>query len=220
VFLVGTKPDSCLRLQIYFVFLGYHLILGKNQREAGMRFKMMWWACLVHFVSMAQYEESGMKGVTWYSLGGGINSADYQSWNFSASMAQRGESAMVLGKFSTSHEMKSSPQDSIFSPQNSISELALLVGEAWQSKGGRVYVDCSVGMGVEYRVYGDFADGNNLETVRKTQVTMGIPGQVELGWMFHPNWGLSTQVYGNWNFRMPYAGVNLALVHRPKNIKS
>jgi hypothetical protein len=45
---------------------------------------------------------------------------------------------------------------------------------------------------------------------------MGAAAHGEAGWMFSKNWGALIHLYGNWNFRQPYAGVNVGVAYRPK----
>jgi len=166
--------------------------------------------------SMAQYEDSPMKGVRYAHVSAGGNTSDFRSWNTSLYAHQRGESALVSQRLSFSQEYISAPNDSILSKKNRQLELALMVGEGWKGKRKDWWAATGVGMALVARMYADFKPQSETDIDYLTKFTMGAAGFAEAGWMVQKNWGVVLNAYGNWNFRQPYWGVNVGVAYRPK----
>ena len=164
----------------------------------------------------AQYEDSPMKGTKWNQFSAGLNTSDYRSWNTAFNLHQRGESALLSQRISLSQEWISAPNDSILSRKNRQIEAALMVGEAWKGKRKDWWLATGVGMSLNVRMFADFYPQSRTEIDYLTKFTMGAAAHGEAGWMFSKNWGALIHLYGNWNFRQPYAGVNVGLAYRPK----
>jgi hypothetical protein len=45
---------------------------------------------------------------------------------------------------------------------------------------------------------------------------MGIPGHLEVGWMFSKKWGVALSGNANWNFREAWWGGGIGVVYRMK----
>jgi hypothetical protein len=168
---------------------------------------------------LAQYEPSPSQGMRWHSFSLGANSADYCSGNFSYSYNQRGESALTSIQWDFSQEMISIPNDSIAAFDNKTSAVSLMIGEAWRGKRIPWYASTGIGMSLNMRHYADFKPQSSVEWEKLTKFTMGIPVFADFGMYFGKSWGLGLHAYGNWNFRQAYAGVNIALVYRLKDLK-
>jgi hypothetical protein len=186
------------------------MVMKKGAMLIGWLF--LWGQC----ESVAQYEDSPMKGVRYAHVSGGLNTSDFRSWNTSLYAHQRGESALVSQRLSFSQEYISAPNDSILSKKNRQLELAFMVGEGWKGKRKDWWVATGVGMSLIARMYADFQPQSPTEIDYLTKFTMGAAGFAEAGWMVQKNWGIVLNAYGNWNFRQPYWGANIGVAYRPK----
>jgi hypothetical protein len=160
---------------------------------------------LVSELGFAQYEDNPLRGSRWVSVGGGINTSDYWSWQGMLSYSKRGEGSLVQLRAAFTQELWIAPNDSCTEKHNKLSEFGVLWGDGW---GGRKwYVTGSVGFGLNVRQYCRKADYEN-EYI--TGLTLGVPFQVEAGLRMGKYAAISFIGVGNWNFREPYAGAHLA----------
>ncbi len=178
---------------------------------------VVWVGC--NLPSFAQYEPSPSQGMRWHSTSLGVNSADFCSGNFSYSYNQRGENALTSIQWDFSKEMISIPNDSIAVFDNKTSTVAVMVGDAWRGKRIPWYAASGIGMSLNMRHYADFKPQSSVEWEKLTKFTMGIPVFADFGMYLGKSWGIGLHAYGNWNFRLAYAGVNIALVYRLKDLK-
>jgi hypothetical protein len=168
---------------------------------------------------LAQYEPSPSQGMRWHSFSFGANSADYCSGNFSYSYNHRGENALATIQWDFSKEMISVPNDSIAAFDNKTSTISFMIGDAWRGKRIPWYAASGIGMALDLRHYANFRPQSSVEWEKLTKFTMGIPIFADFGVHIGKSWGVGLHAYGNWNFRQAFAGVNLALVYRLKDIK-
>jgi hypothetical protein len=155
--------------------------------------------------ALAQYEDNPLRGSRWVSVGGGINSSDYWSWQGMVTYSKRGEGSLVQVRGAFTQELWMADNDSCTERHNKLSELGVLWGDGW---GGRNwYVTGSVGFGLNVRQYCRKADYEN-EYI--TGLTLGVPFQVEAGLRLGKYSAVTLTGVGNWNFREPYAGALLA----------
>lgn len=187
---------------------------------------MNWWGKFILVGSLllgvpvwAQYDPSPSQGMRWQSFSLGMNSADYRALNFSYAFHQRGESALTSVKWDISRELISLPNDSIAAFDNKTSTLSLMVGDAWRGERIPWWLASGVGMSLNLRRYADFRPQSKTEWEKLTKFTMGIPIFVEAGLNVGKHWGIGLHGYGNWNFRQAYAGVNLMVAYRFKDVK-
>lgn len=159
------------------------------------------------FKGLAQYEDNPLRGKRWYGVSGGINSADYWSWQGMFTYSKRGEGSLVQTRIAFTQELWMAPNDSCTERHNKLTELGVLWGDGW---GGRSwYVTGAIGFGFNMRQYCRKADYDN-EYI--TGLTLGVPFQVEAGIRFAKYSAISLVGVGNWNFREPYAGAHLAYI--------
>jgi len=154
----------------------------------------------------AQYSDNPLRGKRWYSVGAGINSSDYWSWQGMFSYSKRGETSLVQARVAFTQELWIASNDSCTEKHNKLIELGVLWGDGWGGK--HWYATGSVGFGFNVRMYCRPAD-YGYEYI--TGLTLGVPFQIEAGVLLGKKSGLSLIGVGNWNFREPYLGAQLAL---------
>lgn len=155
----------------------------------------------------AQYEDNPLRGKRWWTIAGGINTADYWSWQGMVSYSKRGESSLIQTRVAFTQELWMSADDSCTERRNKLSEFGVLWGDGWGGK--RWYATGSVGFGFNVRQFCRKADYEN-EFV--TGITLGVPFQIEAGLRFGKYSGIGLVGVGNWNFREPYLGAHLAYI--------
>jgi hypothetical protein len=160
---------------------------------------------LVSLNGFGQYEDNPLRGSRWVSIGGGINTSDYWSWQGMLSYSKRGEGSLVQARLAYTQELWMAPDDSCTERHNKLSELGVLWGDGWGGKSW--YVTGAVGFGFNVRQYCRRADYEN-EYI--TGLTLGVPFQVEAGLRLGKYSAITLTGVGNWNFREPYAGALLA----------
>ncbi len=165
--------------------------------------------CLFFSQLRAQYTDNPLKGKRWISIGAGINSADYYSWQGLASYSRRSESSLVQARVAYTQELLFASDDSCTSKINRLSEFAFLWGDGWGGK--KWFVTGAVGFGFNVRM---FCRRTTYEDQYITSVTMGVPLQIEFGVHIGKKSSIGLIGTGNWNFRESYAGVNLAYYYR------
>jgi hypothetical protein len=153
----------------------------------------------------AQYSDNPLRGRKWYTAGAGLNSSDYWSWQTAFTYSKRGEGSLVQARMAYTQELWMAPDDSCTDRHNRLTELAVLWGDGWAGK--RWYATGSIGFGFNMRMYCRKADYEN-EYI--TGLTLGVPIQIEAGVLLGKKSGLSLIGMGNWNFREPYLGGQLA----------
>jgi len=174
-----------------------------NFLKTSVLFLLSWVAFIP--VIQAQYEDNPLRGKRWVSVGGGLNTSDYWSWQAMFSYSKRGEGSLVQARVAFTQELWIAENDSCTERRNKLSELGVLWGDGW---GGRSwYVTGAVGFGFNVRQYCRKADYKD-EYI--TGLTLGVPFQIEAGLRFGKYSGISVIGVGNWNFREPYAGAHLA----------
>jgi hypothetical protein len=156
-------------------------------------------------IGFSQYEDSPLRGNRWFSVGGGLNTSDYWSWQSMLSYSKRGEGSLIQVRAAFTQELWMAPNDSCTERHNKLSEFGVLWGDGWGGKGW--YVTGSVGFGFNVRQYCRRADYEN-EYI--TGLTLGVPFQVEAGLRFGKYSAVTLTGLGNWNFREPYVGALLA----------
>jgi len=166
-------------------------------------FILMWMAFIP--VVQAQYADNPLRGKRWVSMGGGLNTSDYWSWQAMFSYSKRGEGSLLQARAAFTQELWMAANDSCTERHNKLSELGVLWGDGWCGKSW--YVTGSVGFGFNVRQYCRKAD---YEDEYITGLTLGVPFQIEAGLRFGKYSGISFIGVGNWNFREPYAGAHLA----------
>lgn len=166
---------------------------------------LFFFVLLTSLGGLAQYEDNPLRGSRWVSLGGGINTSDYWSWQSMLSYSKRGESSLIQVRAAFTQELFMASDDSCTERHNKLSEFGVLWGDGWS---GRIwYVSGAVGFGFNVRQYCRRADYEN-EYI--TGVTLGVPFQVEAGLKLGKYSAVTLTGVGNWNFREPYAGALLA----------
>lgn len=177
----------------------------KNQ----LLFALLWISCLSAY---AQYEKNPLEEAQWLSISGGMNTADYRSWQGMATYSYRSDVMLTQYRLGFSQELMEGPSDSIFYKKNRIIEAGILWGDAFTKKNW--YISGGLGMGLNIRMYGDSAVQSDSSFRYLTAVTIGIPAQIETGFWISPNAGIGASVIANWNFRQPYVGAHLHFVYR------
>jgi len=153
----------------------------------------------------AQYSDNPLRGKRWYNVGAGLNTADYWSWQGMLSYSKRGEGSLVQTRFAFTQELWIAPNDSCTEKHNKLFELGLMWGDGWGGK--RWYATGSVGFGFNMRMY---CRKNGYANEYITGLTLGVPLQIEAGVLLGKQSGISLIGTGNWNFRQPYLGAQLA----------
>ncbi len=154
-----------------------------------------------------QYEDNPLRGERWMSFGGGLNSADFWSWQGMVSYSKRGETSLVQSRICFTQELLIAADDSCTDRRNKLTELGLLWGDGWAGK--KWYATGALGFGFNVRQFCRKADYEN-EYV--TGITLGVPFQIEAGLRLGKYSGISLVGVGNWNFRESYAGAHLAYI--------
>jgi len=168
--------------------------------------------CLGLVQAHAQYEKNPLVESQWLSISGGLNTADYRSWQAMASYSYRSDIMLTQYRLAISQELIEGPNDSIFYKKNRIIETGILWGDAYTKK--KWYISGGLGMGLNIRMYGDTAIQNDSAFRYITAVTIGIPAQLETGFWISPNAGIGASIVANWNFRQPYVGAHLHFIYR------
>lgn len=164
--------------------------------------------CLFVFCSAsveAQYEDNPLRGNRWASLGAGINTSDYWSWQGMVTYSKRGEGSLIQVRAAFTQELWMAANDSCTERHNKLSEFGVLWGDGWAGK--YWYVTGAVGFGFNVRQYCRLAD-YDFEYI--TGLTLGVPFQIETGLKLGKYSAVTLTGVGNWNFREPYAGALLA----------
>jgi hypothetical protein len=188
-------------------------VLNDNSRRL-LILIWVWTLSGLALTSRAQYVENPLKDRRWLMVSGGMNNADYRSWQTGITYSSRGESMITQVRMMFSQELTEGPADSIFFRKNKLAELGVLWGDGWG--GNNWYVTGTAGMALNIRMYGDSALQSNTEFRYLRAVTIGIPAQIEAGVRFNKSWGITAAMVGNWNFRQPYFGAHLGLVYHFK----
>jgi hypothetical protein len=157
----------------------------------------------ISFLVQAQYTTNPMLNTRWTSFGLGANSSDYFSYQLFASKSTFEETVSTTVRAAYSQELFEGQDDSIFFRKNRSLEVGVLWGQVWGKN--NMFLAASAGMGVTLRLYGDSALQVIDQFVYKAGVTIGVPAQIEMGYL-SKNGGLSLMLVGNWNFREPYYG--------------
>ena len=157
----------------------------------------------ISFVVQAQYTTNPMLNTAWTSFGLGANSSDNFSYQLFASKSTFEETVSTTVRAAYSQELFEGQDDSIFFRKNRSLEVGVLWGQVWGRN--NLFLAASAGMGVTLRLYGDSALQVIDQFVYKAGVTIGVPAQIEMGYL-SKNGGLSLMLVGNWNFREPYYG--------------
>lgn len=169
-------------------------------------------ACLPAFIACAQYRDNPLIGQHWLTVSGGLNTADYVSWQTGVSYAFRGESLVTQMRLMYSQELIEGPADSCFAFKNRIAEYGLMWGDGWGGK--HWYVSGGIGMGLNIRMFCDRKVQDRNSFRYRTAATIGVPVQAECGVWLGPSFGLNLTALANWNFRQPYVGGHLGLIWR------
>ena len=157
----------------------------------------------ISFLVQAQYTTNPMLNNAWTSFGLGANSSDNFSYQLFASKSTFEETVSTTVRAAYSQELFEGQDDSIFFRKNRSLEVGVLWGQVWGKN--NMFLAASAGMGVTLRLYGDSALQVIDQFVYKAGVTIGVPAQIEMGYL-SKNGGLSLMLVGNWNFREPYYG--------------
>ena len=157
----------------------------------------------ISFLVQAQYTTNPMLNTAWTSFGLGANSSDNFSYQLFASKSTFEETVSSTVRAAYSQELFEGQDDSIFFRKNRSLEVGVLWGQVWGKN--NMFLAASAGMGVTLRLYGDSALQVIDQFVYKAGVTIGVPAQIEMGYL-SKNGGLSLMLVGNWNFREPYYG--------------
>ena len=157
----------------------------------------------ISFLVQAQYTTNPMLNTAWTSFGLGANSSDNFSYQLFASKSTFEETVSTTVRAAYSQELFEGQDDSIFFRKNRSLEVGVLWGQVWGRN--NLFLAASAGMGVTLRLYGDSALQVIDQFVYKAGVTIGVPAQIEMGYL-SKNGGLSLMLVGNWNFREPYYG--------------
>ena len=153
----------------------------------------------------AQYSDNPLRNSRWYSAGIGLNTSDYWSWQTAFTYSKRGEASLVQARLAYTQELWMAADDSCTDRHNRLTEVGILWGDGWAGK--RWYATGSIGFGFNMRMYCRKAD---YESEYITGLTLGVPIQVEAGVLLGKKSGISLIGLGNWNFREPYLGAQLA----------
>lgn len=170
---------------------------------------MLLFACFFAFVSHAQYEESPLKGKKWYTVSVGANSMDLSAWQGMASFSSRGETVLTQARVAYSQELFKADHDSCPEHKNRLAEAGILWGDGWGGK--KWYATAAIGFGFNVRMFCRYSEYQNQYI---TAVTLGLPVQIEAGFLVSKNIGINLVGVGNWNFRAPYAGGHLGVFYR------
>ncbi len=157
----------------------------------------------ISFLVQAQYTTNPMLNTAWTSFGLGANSSDNFSYQLFASKSTFEETVSTTVRAAYSQELFEGQDDSIFFRKNRSLEVGVLWGQVWGKN--NMFLAASAGMGVTLRLYGDSALQVIDQFVYKAGVTIGVPAQIEMGYL-SKNGGLSLMLVGNWNFRESYYG--------------
>lgn len=161
--------------------------------------------------AMAQYTTNPMLNTRWTSFGIGANSSDNLSYQLFASKSKYEETVSTTIRAAYSQELIEGADDSIFFRKNRSLEVGILWGQVWGKN--NLFFAPSVGMGLNLRLYGDSALQVTNEFVYKAGATIGVPAQIEMGYLSKKG-GLSLMLVGNWNFREPYYGALLCYTRK------
>jgi len=161
--------------------------------------------------AMAQYTTNPMLNTRWTSFGIGANSSDNLSYQLFASKSKYEETVSTTIRAAYSQELIEGADDSIFFRKNRSLEVGILWGQVWGKN--NLFFAPSVGMGLTLRLYGDSALQVTNEFVYKAGATIGVPAQIEMGYLSKKG-GLSLILVGNWNFREPYYGALLCYTRK------
>ncbi|MFA9221644.1 MAG: hypothetical protein ACEQSL_10690 [Sediminibacterium sp.] len=153
--------------------------------------------------AIAQYTTNPMLNTRWTSFGIGANSSDNLSYQLFASKSKYEETVSTTIRAAYSQELISGKDDSIFFRKNRSLEVGILWGQVWGKN--NLFLAASAGMGLTLRLYGDSALQVTNEFVYKAGATIGVPAQIEMGYLSKKG-GLSLMFVGNWNFREPFYG--------------
>ncbi len=159
----------------------------------------------------AQYTTNPMLNTRWTSFGIGANSSDNLSYQLFASKSKYEETVSTTVRAAYSQELISGKDDSIFFRKNRSLEVGLMWGQVWGKN--NLFLAASAGMGLTLRLYGDSAVQVTNEFVYKAGMTIGVPAQLEMGYLSKKG-GLSLMFVGNWNFREPYYGALLCYTRK------
>jgi hypothetical protein len=157
-----------------------------------------------------QYEANPLSGMKWLTVGGGLNTADHISWQGMASASMRGDIFITQVRLGYAQEFIEVANDTCTQRKNRIIETGVLWGDGWTSR--KWFFTGTLGFGLNVRMYctdGDFGAYRYL-----TAVTIGVPAQLEFGYLMNKKWALTLVGVGNWNFRQPYVGAHLGLTYR------
>lgn len=160
--------------------------------------------------AFSQYEENPLTGMKWLTLSGGLNTADNISWQGMASASMRGETMITQFRLGYSQEFIEAQNDTCTERKNRIAEMGVLWGDGWTSR--KWFFTGSVGFGLNMRMYCTDADYGDFRYI--TALTIGVPAQIELGYLLNKKWAVTFVGVGNWNFRQPYGGAHLGLTYR------
>lgn len=169
-------------------------------------FSFLWLLAEVGAIQ-AQYTDNPLRGNRWVTIGAGLNTADYWSWQGMLSYSKRGETSLVQARLAFTQELWIEVSDSCTESRNKLTEVGVLWGDGWGGKAW--YATGSVGFGFNLRQFCRKADYEN-EYV--SGITLGVPFQLEAGLRLGKYSAISLVGVGNWNFREPYAGAHLAYI--------
>ena len=161
--------------------------------------------------AIAQYTTNPMLNTRWTSFGIGANSSDNLSYQLFASKSKYEETVSTTIRAAYSQELIEGADDSIFFRKNRSLEVGILWGQVWGKN--NLFLAASAGMGLTLRLYGDSALQVTNEFVYKAGATIGVPAQIEMGYLSKKG-GLSLMLVGNWNFREPYYGALLCYTRK------
>lgn len=164
-------------------------------------------------VALGQYTTNPMLNTSWTSFGLGANSSDNLSYQLFASKSSYEETVSTTLRAAYSQELIEGKDDSIFFRKNRSLEVGVLWGQVWGKN--NLFLSASAGMGLTLRLYGDSAMQVTDQFVYKAGATIGVPAQVEMGYL-SPKGGLSLMLVGNWNFREPYYGALICYTRKLK----
>jgi hypothetical protein len=189
--------------------------MRRLKRTMPVRTKILLPALVVWMIASStalygQYDANPLTGMQWLTISGGLNTADHISWQGMAAASMRGETMITQFRLGYSQEFIESPNDTCTERKNRISEIGVLWGDGWTSR--KWFFTGTLGFGMNVRMYCADADYGEFRYV--TAVTIGVPAQVELGYLLSKKWALTFVGVGNWNFRQPYGGAHFGLTYR------
>lgn len=163
--------------------------------------------------AQAQLVANPLTGKRWVNFSVGANNGDYLSGQTCLTFAKRSEDILTMARVAFSQQMMANPNDSAWTFHNRMGEIGMMWGDGWSGK--KLYVAGAIGMGLNVRRF-----ATNVAYVKNepiTVVTIGVPVQVETGFMISSKAALTLNLMGNWNFREPYLGANLGFTYRLTN---